>query len=304
MHSFVWKILIFSFLLNSVVKAETSVNEPDMIDSTRNTITSNLIGLANRLDSFFGEQRADDELNRSSIRVSYDYRLRMEKKPLSDTQVRFNLRLPNLEKMFRFSVRKNETQENDSTPKENLSQQKREDSEEKKEKEPWRFRSDVGLNVAYPPIVFARSRLRKNWRWTWLVQRFAVELAWFSDQGAIQDITLFHDHAMADDLLFRFTNQQIWRFNDELFSTSHGPSLIKDITDNDALSYNFRVSTRVRDAWFVDNYSVGVAYRRNVKGQWLFAEVGPTLDFPKRESFRRAPSILFRLETLFAGERE
>lgn len=286
-------------MANSIVKAETSTNRPDLIDSTRNTITNNLIGLANRLDSLFGEQRADDELNRSSIRVIYDYRLQMEKKPLSDTQVRFNLRLPNLEKMFRFSVRKNEPAEGEVTAKEKKSPKKKEDEETK---EPWRFRSDVGLNVAYPPIIFARSRLRKNWRWPWVIQRFETELAWFSDQGVIQEIILFHDHALAEDLLFRFVNQQIWRLNDERFSTTHGPSLIKDITDNDALSYNLRMSTRVEDAWYVDNYSLGVAYRRNIKGQWLFAELGPTLDFPKRESFRRAPSILLRLETLFAGE--
>ncbi|MFP5491834.1 MAG: hypothetical protein ACLGG0_10040 [Bacteriovoracia bacterium] len=300
MYSLFGTVLIFCCLANSVVKAETSTTRPDLIDSTRNTITNNLIGLANRLDSLFGEQRADDELNRSSIRLTYDYRVRMEKKPLSDSQVRFNLRLPNLEKMFRFSVRKNEPTETSTTPKEKIAREKKEEQEEK---EPWRFRSDVGLNVAYPPIVFARSRLRKNWRWSWLVQRFETELAWFSDQGVTQEITLFHDHALADDLLFRLSNEQNWLITDKNFSTNHGPSIIQDITDNDAISYNLRMSTRVDEAWYVNNYSVGVAYRRNLKGQWLFAEVGPTLDFPKRESFRRAPSILFQLETLFAGER-
>lgn len=301
MYSFIGAVFIFCCLANSSASAQDLSNQPDLVDRARDKITNNLIGLANRLDSLFGEQRADDELNRSSIRVNYDYRVRMEEKPLSDTQLRFNLRLPNLEKMFRFSVRKNEPQEGDTTPKERIARQKKEDEEEK---EPWRFRSDVGINVAYPPIIFARSRLRKNWRWTWLVQRFAFELAWFTDQGVLQDTTLFHDHALARDLLFRFANQQNWRFNDERFITSHGPSIIQDITENDGLSYNLRMSTRVEDAWFVDNYSLGVAYRRNIKGQWLFAELGPTLDFPKREAFRRAPSILFRLETLFAGERE
>jgi hypothetical protein len=301
MYSFIGSVFIFCCLANSIARAEDQKKKPDLVDKTRNSITNNLIGLANRLDSLFGEQRADDELNRSSIRVNYDYRVRMEKTPLTDTQVRFNLRLPNLEKMFRFSVRKNEPIEGETTPKEKLARQKEEDEEKK---EPWRFRSDLGLNVAYPPIVFARSRLRKNWRFLLLIQRFDVELAWFSDQGVAQDTTLFHDHALAKDLLLRFANQQAWQITDKRFTTTHGPSLIKDIDDDDAISYNLRMSTRVEDAWYIDNYSVGVAYRRNIKGQWLFAEVGPTLDFPKRESFRRAPSILFRLETLFAGERE
>lgn len=301
MYSYARIIFCCSCLLYSWSYASTPINSPDIIDKTRTTISTNLISLANRLDSLFGEQRADDELNRSSIRVTYDYRLRMEKKPLNDTQLRFNLRLPNLEKMFRFSVRKNEANEAAITPKEKRAQAKKEELEEK---EPWRFRSDVGLNVAYPPIVFARSRLRKNWRWTWLVQRFETGLSWFSDQGVIQEVTLFHDHALADDLLLRFSNEQNWLITDKNFSTNHGPSIIQDITDNDAISYNLRMNTRVDEAWYVNNYTVGVAYRRNIKGQWLFAEVGPTIDFPKKESFRRAPSILFQLETLFAGESE
>lgn len=275
--------------------------KPLLLDRTRSLISGRLIKLANNLDSFFGEQRADDELNRSSMRVSYDYRLRQEKTPTDDTQVRFNLRLPNLEKLFRFSIEKNEPTEleRDQRPP-GATDVAPAEAPAETPVDPWRFRSDVGLNVSYPPVVFARSRLRKNWIFPWFIQRFSEEFGYFTDRGWVQNTTVFHDQALTKSLLLRFVNQQDWAISDKVFRTAHGPSLLTDVSEDDAVSLNLRMTSVVEDYWYVNNYNVSVAYRRNLRDQWLFGEIVPGVDFPKSEAFRRAPSILLRIETLFA----
>lgn len=291
------------FLLCILVPVDRSWSQepaPLLIDKTRSLISTRLVRLANNLDSFFGDQRADDELNRSSLRVSYDYRVRMEKTPVDDTQVRFNLRLPNLEKLFRFSVQKNEPKELDREKPRDADEAARIVVPTSPEPEPWRFRSDVGLNVSYPPVLFARSRLRKNWLFPWVIQRLSEEVGYFTDRGWIQNTTLFHDQALSKTLLLRFVNQQDWAITDKVLQTTHGPSLLKTISDDDAVSLNLRMNSVVEDTWHVNNYGVSVSYRRNLRDQWLFGEIIPAVDFPKAEAFRRAPSILLRLETLFA----
>lgn len=280
--------------------AAAAETRPHILDKTRSLISSRIVRLANNLDSFFGEQRADDELNRSSMRVTYDYRLRMEKLPIDDTQVRFNLRLPNLEKLFRFSVQKNEPKELERERPRDPDKTVATEEEAPPKQEPWRFRSDVGLNVSYPPVIFARSRLRKNWIYPWFVQRFSEEFGYFTDRGWIQNTVLFHDQALSKTLLLRFVNQQDWAVTDKVFRTTHGPSLLKNISDDDAVSLNLRMNSVVEDSWHVNNYGVSVSYRRNLREQWLFGEIIPAIDFPKSEAFRRAPSILLRLETLFS----
>lgn len=268
---------------------------PKLLDGTQEEVVSRLTGLANNVDSFFGDKRADDELNRSRIRLSYAYTIYAEKKPIDDYAVRINLRFPQLEsKVKEFFL--GADKEKDPTSAEAKARRKKE------EKNPWIFRTDAGVNVSYPPIFFTRARLRKNWDLPIFIQRFTEELAWVSDQGVIQTTTLFHDHDLSDNLLFRIVNEQEWYVEPKDFTTSHGPSLIHKITDDDGISYSFRVRSIVDGPWYMNGYGFGVRYRRNLRNQWLYGEIGPSLDFPKSESFRRVPSVQLRIESLF-GQR-
>jgi hypothetical protein len=268
---------------------------PLLLDGTQEKVASRLTGLANNVDSFFGEKRADDELNRSRIRLSYAYTLFAERKPIDNYAVRVNIRFPNLEqKVKEFFLGADEAKDAQgpaATAK-----------KKKEEKNPWIFRTDAGMNVSYPPIFFTRARLRKNWDLPIFIQRFTEELAWLSDQGIIQTTTINHDHDLTDDLLFRIVNEQDWYVEPKDFTTSHGPSLIHKLTDDDGISYSFRVRTILDGPWYMNSYGIGIRYRRNLRNQWLYGEIGPGLDFPKTESFRRVPSIMLKLESLF-GER-
>jgi hypothetical protein len=300
-------LLILATIFLSGARASEKVvpleEERDVLTRSHDLISLRLVRLADQLDSFFGETRADDEINKSSIRINHGYTLRMEKDPLQETNFRINLRLKNLENLFKFSVEKNEKAPLEPTlptqPNEPRSPPLR--SVEDIEAEPWRFRMDAGLNASIPPNVFARSRLRKNWNWPWVIQRFTEELTWSSELGWIQTTTLFHDKQLSPISLLRFTNEQNWQISEKRFQTSHGPTILQNLTEHDALSYSLRVQTTVIDSvWANSNYQVGLFYRRNLKDFWLFGEIGPAIDFPRMERFRRAPSILFRIETFFS----
>jgi hypothetical protein len=268
---------------------------PLLLDGTQAEVASRLTGLANNVDSFFGEKRADDELNRSRIRLSYAYTIFAEKRPLDDYAVRVNIRFPKLENKVKEFFLGAEDEKDKKSPEAKARRKKL-------EKNPWIFRTDAGMNVSYPPIFFTRARLRKNWDLPYFIQRFTEELAWVSDQGVIQTTTVHHDHDLTDHLLFRIVNEQEWYVEPKDFTTSHGPSLIHKLTENDGISYGARLRSVVDGPWYMTGYGVGVRYRRNLRNQWLYGEIGPSLDFPKSESFRRVPSIQLKIESLF-GER-
>ncbi len=286
------------------VETPLESTEPDLLTRSHSLISLNFVRLADRLDSFFGETRADDEINSSSIRINHGYTLRMEKDPVQETNIRINLRLKNLENLFKFSIERNEKTA-EEIAKESVEKPSTDSLPirpvEDIEKEPWRFRMDAGLNANIPPSIFARSRLRKNWNMPWMIQRFTEELTWSSEIGWIQTTSILHDKQLSPISLLRFSNNQNWQITGKTFSTSHGPSILQNLTEDDALSYSMSIQTTVIDSvWANSNYQIGVFYRRNLKDFWLFAEVGPAIDFPRIERFRRAPSILFRLETFFS----
>ncbi len=285
--------IVLIFLMISLSARAQEPPQVSIADQAHRQITSKIHVLANNLDSFFGDKRADDEFGRSRMRLTYSYTIRQEHLPDQDTQFRFNLSLPNLQKIFRYhrDNKKNKT----------VNAKSEEDKIiEKLEKDPWISTFDSGINVSIPPQVFARYRLRKNWRYDNLIPRFIYEFGWFSNQGVIQTTGMNLDRRIQENLLLRFVNETNWNLTHHNFTTSHGPSLLHSFEDKSALSYNVRAASIVDEgSWYFNNYNLNVTYRHNLSGSWFFGEISPGLDFPKNISYTRSPYILFRLEALF-----
>lgn len=277
--------------------AEEFVGPQELIEDTRDFVSDSVVNFSNRLDSFLGSKRADDELNRSSLRLAYAYRMRETYSGDDNREVRINLRLPSIDKRLKeLSFR------DPPTPAEKAAIRER----KKREREPWRFRTDLGLNLSIPrPQAFTRGRLRKNWILADWIPRFEEELGYYTDRGVVNSASLNTDRVIEKDRkLFRFVNETEWRITNKRFTTTHGPSVIHNTSDDDVWAYNFRVSTFRENegkigSYFLSGYGVSVAYRRNLQGQWLYGEITPALDWPKARGFRRTPGITLKIESLF-----
>ena len=251
--------LLFSLIVASPVMAveeEAVVPNEGLAGEAHEQITSKIKQLANTLDSVFADKRADDELNRSTMRLTYSYTVREDSLPDPDTQFRFNLRLPTLQNMFRY--------QKDLEADKEKEKKKSEVSKKKvpEEKDPWFSRFDAGINVSYPPVVFTRYRLRKNWSYDNLIPRFVYELGWFSNLGVIQTTGMNVDRKISENQLFRFINETTWNMTHHKFTTSHGPSLLFSLADHCALSYSMRASSLVDEGtWYFNNYNMNITYQ-------------------------------------------
>jgi hypothetical protein len=269
-------------------------NHVPLLESAQELLGLNINRIANRLDLFFADQRADDELGRSLLRFRRNYEVRERATPTEQSQIRFNLRLPHLEKKFKFDI--SEKPQNNSTVAEGQ-------QDPNKLTQAWQFKSDVGVSVKIPPNIFARTRFRKNTQ-TWkVINRFVQELAWFSDRDWEDTVTLDSDYPIKETMLLRFRNSADWKITRKEFGTSHGPSLLHKISSLDAFAYGLTMSTTIEDGtWFVTNFRLAPAYRRDLYRQWLYMDLIPGLDFPKAWSFRRTPFVFLQIEALFGGQ--
>lgn len=289
--------LTLLFLISSGVLASPA-EEPversiPILDSTQELLGYNINRVANRLDMFFADQRADDELARSRVRVRQRYEVRERALMNSQTQFRINIRLPSLEEKFRFDYKTKPDTEVPQT-------EAVEKEDPNRLNEEWQFRSDVGLSVKIPPNVFTRGRLRKNWQ-TWkVVHRFVEELAWFSDRDWEETTTFDSDLPLTENSLLRFRNIADWQITRKNFTTSHGPSVLQRVSEDDALAYTFTMSTVIdQSVWYVNNFRLAPTWRHNLYKHWLYSDLTWGLDFPKVWSFRRTPFVLLQLEALF-----
>lgn len=296
-------VLIFYFILLALDALASPAEEPPdstipLLEKAQELLGAKANFVANRIDSFFATERADDEFGRSRIRIRSQFFIREQQESDLETQYRINLKIPHLEKKFNF--------EQFQTKKKKVKDVKDLNLEEVQLKQNqvrpgWIFNSDIGVGASIPPKLITRARVRRNFQAGRFIHHFSEQLIYTTDEnGLIDDTTIDSDFVFSSDVIFRFLNFKRWEVSKKNFFTNHGPTLIHQFSENDAFNYGLTMRSLINESvWFVDNYRLAVNYRRNLYRQWVYLDIVPGIDFPKELSFRRNPFINFQLELLF-----
>lgn len=290
-------LMLFSLPGFSSPAEERPDNRISFLDRAQDFFGARANFTANRLDSFFATERADDEFGRSRIRIRSRFDLRERAKSDLNNQYRINLKLPHLEEKFRWDYYQDKDEK--EVTKEDVKQR----ISESKINKGWIFNSDIGVVAALPPKLVTRARVRRNVETGELIHRFSEQLTYITDEsGLTEETSVDSDYSFNDDLLLRFVNYKQWQVLKKDFRTNHGPTLLHRVSEDDAFNYGVTMSTTIDNGrWFVDNYRLSLDYRRNLYQQWIYLDVIPGIDFPKVWSFRRTPFISFQLEVLFGS---
>lgn len=307
-------LIILSEMAHSSPAEEPPDNSIPILESAQEIFGARANFAANRLDSFFATERADDEFGRTRIRIRSRYDIRERAVGDLNNQYRINLKLPHLEEKFRYDYYqdKEELEKKEKLKKSDAEKDKRDQSDQYSEAEVlkkddiltgWIFNSDIGVTAAIPPRLTTRARVRKNLVTGSIIHRFVEELTYVTDaSGLVEETRLDSDHIYNQDFIFRFVNSKRWRVLEKDINTNHGPTWLHRVSENDAFVYS--ATTQIvynQSTWYLNNYRLGVNYRRNVYRQWFYLDVIPGLDFPKVHSFRRTPFISFQIEILFGS---
>lgn len=289
-------ILLLTLTLFSGLVYSSPAEEPEefripILDRFQNLFGARMNFVANRLDSFFATERADDELGRSRVRIRTFYTMREQEAGDHTTQYRLNLKLPHLEQKFKYEYYQ-------SKPVKESEVKKAKKLDEVKRR--WLFNADMGVNATIPPTLTVRGRVRTNFQTGTIINRFVEQLTFITDEsGFVHTTSLDSDHSFTPEVLFRFVNSVEWKISQKDFRTQHGPTVLQQITDNDAIRYQAILSTTVDNGVpFVDNYRLGLDYRRNLYRQWLYSDIFTGVDFPKVYSFNVTPYLILQIEML------
>lgn len=298
-----YRIIILTFILSlnsAIAEDEEQKKYRQLLDRTRSLLSNNLDYLANRVDTFFATERADDEFGRSTLRIRSLYHVREQEKGDSEINYRLNFRIPSLERRIKEGAEKifrsdDESEEDSAVPDTPIPTRSRKD---------WYFNADLGVNASIPPKAVIRGRLRKNLIFTTWTHRFLEEVTYITEEDGLSEETSFtSDYSLTANLLFRVINSKTWKVLSRQMATQHGPQLIHQLTERDGMNYSATAHSLIGEEgpWFLDNYRLLVRYRRDLYQRWIFFDINTGLDFPKKYSFRRNPFITFQLEALFGS---
>lgn len=271
------------------------------LEETRQTVSNRVLRLADTVDTLFGEKRVDDQKNWSTLRLSQRYYLKNGSSGYENPAVTLNLHLPNVQKIeksiqdwLKQSVEKagevagiGGAQNGPSEP---------------QEQSPWTFHGESGIILANPLNYFVRLRLRRDFIFEKFVHSFYEQIGWSKLYAWEEETALTSDYAISRTLLFRFINVKSWAISNDILETTHGPSLIQQLSENEAVSYDLRLFTLEEDhALYGDKLSVGSTYRTRLPVGWIFVDINPELAWERKTNFITQYNLFFRIEMVFGN---
>lgn len=303
------RLTIFFFLLGGFCpvlgaeeKNEENPVEKTYVDKAHKGVSSTILFISNRIDSFFGSQRGDDEANGSRLRLFYDSTFQQNQKMNRKSDVRFTLRLPQLEKFFKISFKREGGEDNakkeaasptvkktNPTPKQLLIRTSK-----------WTFNFNAGVRLDIPPNPFARARLRRTFTFFNALEfNPTQEATWFREEGFGLNFSHDLDYPLTNSLLLRVVNSAFWRDETNQVTTSHGPVLFHQISPRSAISYSLQAQGVNEPFFYINNYSGSINFRQMAYSDWVFFTFSPSVSFPKDREWKEVHSLFIRLEALF-----
>lgn len=278
------------------------LSEELMVDVTHKRLSHSLFYLANRMDSFFGGERADDLPNGSRIRLFWTLNQEEGIALKGEVAVRLNIALVETQKKLKVSFK-------------NQYEKEHEEDEPQVQHQPvtqstaqvpydiydllrWRLKIDSGIRIDFPPDPFARLTILKSWHFGLYEFRPSQQFFWYLKSGVGETTRLDLDRPINKDFLIRYENDVTWTNASDQFVFFSGPIFLHQLSDNRGLSYGAKVLGQSKPTWFVDDYRLDLTYRQLLFRKWFFVEFNPYVHFPKEKNWDSRLGFNLRFEVV------
>jgi len=280
-----------------------------LVDRLHGDISRGFLTSAEFLDSFFGDERYEAEVNRSQFKMRFDaFREGSGGMDFRRPNFDFRLVLPQLRHRTHLIISGDPSGEIDSatSPPGTPAAQPTERS--------------VTTALRIFPVNTKRSNLSIRAgvkfnngklslmlgpRYRYLVHygpwdaRFTAEELWTTDVG-YQSRTRFDlERSLPRGLFFRTSLEGVWTENVKGYPYALSFLLQQPLDRNRALQYEWVNSFQTRPTDLLTEELFVFRYRQRFWRDWLFLEIAPQVRFPRASHFAYTPGILFRLEMIF-----
>lgn len=298
LKAFFLSILLLGLLLGgSLSVAEETPTETSYLEQTRAVVSQNVIRLSDSIDSLFGNTPYEDRYNSSTLHVSQTLNMKNGVPGADSLEASLNLDLPNLKKLegrirdYFLSSEEKQAQTGSIDP-------------EDEELSRWDFNQESGVVVAFPVDYFLRLRARREILTGRFVHSFYQQVGWSKSKEWESKTSLTSDSALNRYLLFRFINDFNWAMTNNELGLSQGPSLIYQISNTSAISYDFRYGTAIEaNAFLTDRLILGAVYRQETPLQWVYMSVNPEIAWERGTNFRPLYNLYLTFDFVF-GKRD
>ncbi|MBW7470504.1 hypothetical protein [Marinobacter sp. F4218] len=162
--------------------------------------------------------------------------------------------------------------------------------------------NDVGVRLRLPPDAFWRATAQKDWRLDedWLL-RAQQRFYFYHNDGWGERTWLTAGRQVGQGWYFISSSELEWIHDEKEFVAAQIFSVDKRLNNRSTLTPRLGILGESKPSWRTTTYFADVTWRYRLHSDWVYAEVIPALEFPREESFKDRPSVVFRVELFFSG---
>ena len=315
MFSSLLKISLGVFLLSGTpVMAQESGGDGDgeakklKAEELHDEWSKHVLKAANRVDSFFGDERIEEDSQQTRVKVSLDYESIEGESDNLGGHISAKISLPQLDHKWSLVVNGDDESDLSEADENNI------DKSVSLRFNPFSdYLQSVSFDVGFRKPgddyeLFGRARHRVTTPHEKWVSRLDNKLYIHKDYGVEYDGKLDFDRGLPPLSLFRYRTRVRWweedsECNGGFCPEQHFMLYQRMKSPQHAFAYEFGTffQTDPDDGSddYVDKSRLRVRYRHRTSYDWLFVEVRPTLTFDRENDYAGNWSLLVRLEGIF-----
>ncbi len=269
-----------------------------------------------RLNQFFEDERFEDEVNFTRIRLRGDAFFREGDAIEFDKGIRLRYSIPwarrRLVLLFSGDVNENDDEDNDAVQSELKSVLEPEEDEDAivalqgflAATERYNISIQAGGRFSgFNPVGFVGPRYRQTFDFDPWLMRINSRVRWYTDEGFDIRSVVDFERKFGEKFLLRLTPRASWSEEDERITYGFNIRLFHELGPRHVLQYEINSRADTEPTHELRRVTTRVRYRRELFSDWkfinnFFLEVAPELAFLSNRDFEVAPGILIRIDTV------
>ncbi|MEE3122503.1 MAG: hypothetical protein VX399_07900 [SAR324 cluster bacterium] len=291
----------------------------ELADDTHEVLSDKISLFSDELDSFFGDERMDEETNTSKLRINIISEYDAAGNVTYKANIAATLILPRTQKKMNLVVEdmKESIADDDQSDGTRVSLKQNQVTDTVTETSlaaamkfiwldtgNWSIDTTYGCLVKYPLDPYAKLRVRRSIdlsnEWESRITQL-VRWSYLYDWEELTGLTF--DRPISKKMMFRFSNSIFWKRTTQLFNFSHGISLFHQLSHEKALEYFTGMNGIHEPVIHNTSYNLGVGYRQMVYKNWVFFELRPVASFLREYDYEYTPTLTAKIEVIFGGKK-
>jgi hypothetical protein len=273
-------------------------------DHAHDSLSRRVIDLSRWVDSFFGNLPVEEETLGNSVRLAASVEGMETESPALKLKVSAKLRLPHFSRRLALVLAsfRDEDPAQFGVPGQFASDEALRLAALRyvvREKKMFRLQADLGLHFHPEPDLYSRLRARYQLTEDPVASRVIQYLFWSRRDGWGETSRFEMESKIAPKTFARSSTAATWSEESRGVDWSQGFSAWHSFSTRRAIGLEWLTEGFTDPRLSVEKHRLSFKYRRRVARDWLFIQVGPFIELPRKRDFEPTPGITFQVETVF-----